>query len=123
YITATLPYLLLIVILIKGLTLPGSTDGILFYIRPDFDKLASVQVWLEAGIQVFYSLGPAWGPLFTMASFNKFNNNCYRDSIILSMISEGTSIFGGFAIFTIVGYMAHVAGKPVDKVVQAGRHK
>ncbi|XP_061168949.1 sodium- and chloride-dependent glycine transporter 2-like [Saccostrea echinata] len=120
YITATLPYLLLIVILIKGLTLPGSTDGILFYIRPDFDKLASVQVWLEAGIQVFYSLGPAWGPLFTMASFNKFNNNCYRDSIILSMISEGTSIFGGFAIFTIVGYMAHVAGKPVDKVVQAG---
>ncbi|XP_061180811.1 sodium- and chloride-dependent glycine transporter 2-like [Saccostrea echinata] len=120
YITATLPYLLLIVILIKGLTLPGSTDGILFYIRPDFDKLASVQVWLEAGIQVFYSLGPAWGPLFTMASYNKFNNNCYRDSVILTLVSEGTSIFGGFAIFTIVGYMAHVAGKPVDKVVQAG---
>jgi SNF family Na+-dependent transporter len=44
YITATLPYLLLTVILIKGLTLPGSIDGILFYIRPDFKKLASVQV-------------------------------------------------------------------------------
>jgi hypothetical protein len=38
------------------------------------------------------------------------------------LISEGTSIFGGFAIFTIVGYMAHVAGKPVEDVVQAGEY-
>nr|XP_022311573.1 sodium-dependent proline transporter-like isoform X2 [Crassostrea virginica] len=120
YVTATLPYLLLTVILIKGLTLPGATDGILFYIRPDFNKLANLQVWLEAGLQVFYSLGPAWGPLITMASYNKFHNNCYRDSIILTLVSEGTSIFGGFAIFTIVGYMAHQTGKPVDEVVQAG---
>lgn len=44
YVTATLPYLLLAVILIKGLTLPGAVDGILFYIRPDFNKLANVQV-------------------------------------------------------------------------------
>ncbi|XP_048735785.2 sodium-dependent proline transporter-like [Ostrea edulis] len=120
YVTATLPYLLLTVILIKGLTLHGSIDGILFYIRPDFNKLANVQVWLEAGLQVFYSLGPGWGPLITMASYNKFNNDCYRDSITLTLISEGTSIFGGFAIFTIIGYMAHIAGKPVEDVVQAG---
>ena len=45
----------------------------------------------------------------------------YRDSIILTLVSEGTSIFGGFAIFTIVGYMAHQTGKPVDEVVQAGK--
>lgn len=44
YVTATLPYLLLTVILIKGLTLPGAVEGILFYIRPDFNKLANVQV-------------------------------------------------------------------------------
>ena len=45
----------------------------------------------------------------------------HRDSIILTLVSEGTSIFGGFAIFTIVGYMAHQTGKPVDEVVQAGK--
>ncbi|XP_062616935.1 sodium- and chloride-dependent glycine transporter 2-like [Saccostrea cucullata] len=111
YVTATLPYLLLTVILIKGLTLPGATDGILFYIKPDFKKLANVQL--------FY-IGTTNSPLITMASYNKFHNNCYRDSIILTLISEGTSIFGGFAIFTIVGYMAHTAGKPVEDVVQAG---
>lgn len=44
----------------------------------------------------------------------------HRDAVTLTFISEGTSIFGGFAIFTIVGFMAHQAGKPVDEVVQAG---
>ncbi|XP_056016851.1 sodium-dependent proline transporter-like [Ostrea edulis] len=119
-IAVALLYILLAVILIKGLTLPGSIDGIIFYIRPDFNKLANVQVWLEAGLQVFYSLGSGWGSIIVKASYGKFSNNYFRDSIILTMISEGTSVFGGFAIFTIVGYMAHIAGKPVEDVVQAG---
>ncbi|XP_041357834.1 LOW QUALITY PROTEIN: sodium- and chloride-dependent GABA transporter 3-like [Gigantopelta aegis] len=103
YVTATLPYLLLLILLIRGLTLPGAVDGLIFYLKPDFGKLLEVQVWLEACLQVFYSLGPAWSGLITMASYNKFNNNCVRDSIIVSCISEGTSIFAGFVIFTILG--------------------
>lgn len=44
YVTATLPYILLTVLLIRGLTLPGSVDGILFYITPDFTRLKDFQV-------------------------------------------------------------------------------
>ena len=36
------------------------------------------QVWVQAAVQVFYSLGPAWGGLITMASYNKFNNDCLK---------------------------------------------
>ena len=44
YVTATAPYILLTVLLVRGLTLDGAIDGIMWYITPDFEKLASPQV-------------------------------------------------------------------------------
>lgn len=44
YVTATIPYLFLIIMLIKGLTLDGSVDGIRQFLAPDFSRLMSVQV-------------------------------------------------------------------------------
>ncbi|XP_076436470.1 sodium- and chloride-dependent GABA transporter 1-like [Babylonia areolata] len=120
YVTATAPYILLTVLLVRGATLPGAVDGILFYIKPDFAKLLEPQVWVEAALQVFYSLGPGWGGLIVMASFNKFQNNCLRDALILTLIGEGTSIFGGFPIFAVLGNMAYVSGQAIDKVVASG---
>lgn len=44
YFTATFPYLMLIVLLIRGLTLPGAGIGIQFYLYPDLGRLADPQV-------------------------------------------------------------------------------
>ncbi|XP_055996918.1 sodium- and chloride-dependent GABA transporter 3-like isoform X2 [Ostrea edulis] len=120
YVTATLPYILLTVLLIRGLTLPGSVDGILFYITPDFTRLKDFQVWIEAAVQVFYSVGIVWGPLVTLGSYNKFKNNCLRDSIILCIGGELTSVFGGLVVFAILGVMADKRGVTVDKVAKSG---
>nr|KAG5708015.1 hypothetical protein BaRGS_025153 [Batillaria attramentaria] len=120
YVTAVLPYIILTVLLVRGATLPGAVDGIIFYLKPDFNKLKDPLVWVEAALQVFYSLGPAWGGIVTMASYNKFHNNCLRDAISLTFVCEGTSIFGGFAIFSVLGYMAHQSGVPIEKVVSSG---
>ncbi|WAR07894.1 SC6A9-like protein [Mya arenaria] len=43
YVTATLPYVLLTVLLIRGVTLDGAVDGIKHYIYPDFSKLLKRQ--------------------------------------------------------------------------------
>ncbi|XP_013379913.2 sodium-dependent proline transporter [Lingula anatina] len=120
YVTATTPYIFLTILLIRGATLEGSLEGVKYYLTPDFSKLAEFRVWCEACLQVFYSLGPAWGGLITMASYNEFNNNIMRDSLLIPMINCGTSFYGGFVIFSVMGYMAKVAGLRVDEVVKQG---
>ncbi|XP_005105728.1 sodium- and chloride-dependent betaine transporter isoform X2 [Aplysia californica] len=120
YVTALLPYALLTIFLIRGCMLPGAVDGIIFYVKPDFEKLKSFTVWIEACVQVFYSLGPAWGGLITMASFNKFHNNCLRDVMIASLADGLTSFYGGFVIFAVVGFMAKEANVTVTEVATQG---
>ncbi|XP_077984736.1 sodium- and chloride-dependent glycine transporter 1-like [Glandiceps talaboti] len=120
YFTAPFPYFVLIVLLVRGVTLPGSLSGILFYITPQWKILKSARVWKDAATQVFYSLGIGWGGLPTLGSYNKFKNNCYRDSLFVATANCATSIFAGFVIFSIIGFMAHDAGLPIDQVVDQG---
>ncbi|XP_067652183.1 sodium- and chloride-dependent glycine transporter 1-like [Haliotis asinina] len=120
YVTALLPYILLTTILIRCIMLPGSSDGIAYYLKPDFSRLLDIQVWTEACLQVFYSLGPGWGIIVTTSSYNKFTAPTYRDSIILCIVSEGTSIFAGFVTFSVLGVMAERVGVSVTEVVSSG---
>ena len=44
YVTATVPYIFLTILLIRGLLLPGSAAGIRFYIMPNFKRLLQLKV-------------------------------------------------------------------------------
>lgn len=44
YFTALFPYVVLILLLLHGVTLPGALDGIIYYLKPDWTKLAVAQV-------------------------------------------------------------------------------
>ncbi|CAH1773216.1 unnamed protein product [Owenia fusiformis] len=120
YVTATAPYIFLVILLIRGLLLPGAMDGIKFYVTPDFKRLLDYKVWVEACLQIFYSLGPAWGGLITMSSYNKFHNNVYRDAIFVPCVNCGSSFFAGFVIFSVLGFMAKESGLNVKDVVKPG---
>lgn len=44
YITATMPYVVLFVLFIRGVTLPGSMEGIKAYLHIDFKRLNNLEV-------------------------------------------------------------------------------
>lgn len=44
YLTATFPYVMLFVLLVRGATLPGAAQGIIYYLKPDPARLADPQV-------------------------------------------------------------------------------
>ncbi|XP_046361805.1 sodium-dependent proline transporter-like [Haliotis rufescens] len=120
YVTAVMPFLLLTVLLIRSCMMPGSADGILYFLKPDFSHLLSVQVWLEALLQGFYSMNTTYGGLITMGSFNPFHNNCFRDVVLITLIGELSSIFCGLVVFSTLGFMANEAQLPISEVVTSG---
>ncbi len=44
----------------------------------DWARLRDQQVWIDAAVQIFYSVGAGFGVHMAYASYNKFHNNCYR---------------------------------------------
>ncbi|KAL3841567.1 hypothetical protein ACJMK2_019689 [Sinanodonta woodiana] len=120
YFTALFPYVVLFILFFRGVTLPGASAGIMYYITPRFEKLGQAQVWSDAAAQIFFALSPAWGGLITLASYNKFHNNCLKDTLIVAFGNILTSLFAGFVIFAIIGYLASELNMKVEDVVDEG---
>ncbi|XP_054879458.1 sodium- and chloride-dependent GABA transporter 2-like isoform X3 [Poeciliopsis prolifica] len=120
YFTATFPFVLLVVLFFRGMTLPGAFHGIKYYLYPNPSRLADPQVWMDAGTQIFYSYAICLGYMTTFGSYNKYNNNCYRDSFYLCLLNSGTSIVSGFAIFSVLGYMSTKQGVDISAVAESG---
>ncbi|KAM9561777.1 sodium- and chloride-dependent GABA transporter 2-like isoform 2-T2 [Salvelinus alpinus] len=118
--TATFPYVMLLVLFVRGVTLPGAIDGMFYYMYPNATRLADQQVWMDAGTQVFFSYAICLGYLTSLGSYNKYNNDCYKDSFYLCLLNSGTSFLSGFAIFSILGYMAGEQGVDISTVAESG---
>ncbi|XP_018428778.1 PREDICTED: sodium- and chloride-dependent creatine transporter 1 isoform X2 [Nanorana parkeri] len=110
YFTATFPYVVLLILLVRGAMLPGAVEGIVYYLKPDWSKLGTAQVWIDAGTQIFFSYAIGLGALTALGSYNRFHNDCYN----------GTSFFAGFVVFSILGFMANEQGVDISKVAESG---
>ncbi|XP_051927936.1 sodium-dependent neutral amino acid transporter B(0)AT1-like [Hippocampus zosterae] len=106
YITSTLPYVVLTIFLIRGLTLKGSLEGIKFLFTPDVNELMNPSTWLDAGAQVFYSFSLAFGGLISFSSYNSVHNNCEQDAVLISIINGCTSVYSATVIYSIIGFRA-----------------
>ncbi|XP_068598918.1 sodium- and chloride-dependent neutral and basic amino acid transporter B(0+)-like [Brachionichthys hirsutus] len=122
YFTATFPFLVILILLIRGVTLEGAGDGIKFFIgsKSNLTKLMEGEVWKDAACQTFFSISIAMGGVSTLASYSNFHNNLILDTVLVTLINHGSCVITGIAVFSILGHMAHISGKPVEAVVKEG---
>ncbi|XP_076578065.1 sodium- and chloride-dependent GABA transporter 2-like [Chaetodon auriga] len=120
YFTATVPYLLLLIIFFRGVTLPGAGEGLRYYLIPDFHVITDPGMWYDAGMLVLYSYTTCTGVLTALGSYNKYKYNCYRDCLALCCLNSATSIFAGFVVFSVLGFMAFEMNVPIYEVAASG---
>uniref|UniRef100_A0A1I7XTL3 Sodium-dependent neutral amino acid transporter SLC6A17 n=1 Tax=Heterorhabditis bacteriophora TaxID=37862 RepID=A0A1I7XTL3_HETBA len=121
YITATLPYLIIGILFVRGVTLDGAINGLNFYLfKPNFEKLWIFETWIAAATQMCFSLSIGFGGLLSLASYNKRNHNFYRDALIVIFCDSFMSIFGGCAVFSIMGFLSKHTGRDVTELIEGG---
>ncbi|EDW89035.2 sodium-dependent nutrient amino acid transporter 1 isoform X1 [Drosophila yakuba] len=121
YFLALFPYVIMGVLLVRAVTLPGSIDGIYYFIKPQWGKILDPKVWYAAVTQCFYSLSVCFGNIIMYSSFNKFGHNVHRDAAIVTGLDTMTSLLAGFTIFGILGHLAHEIGTDdIGSVVKGG---
>ncbi|XP_029184477.1 sodium- and chloride-dependent transporter XTRP3-like [Acropora millepora] len=106
YVTATLPLILLIIFFFRGVHLQGYQEGLALLFIPEFNRLTDPLVWLDAAVQIFYSLGVAYGSLIAFSSYNPIKNDSTKDAITVCLINCATSIYASVVVFCFIGFQA-----------------
>ncbi|MDI6840257.1 MAG: sodium-dependent transporter [bacterium] len=119
YVTVVLPWLILFVFVIRGLTLPGAIEGLRYYLTPDFSALRNIEVWRNAYAQVFFSLSIGFGIMIAYASHLPKKADIINNAFIVSLADAGTAFFAGFAVFATLGYYSGMQNLPVQEVVKS----
>nr|XP_018671876.1 sodium- and chloride-dependent GABA transporter 1-like [Ciona intestinalis] len=120
YFTTTFPYVILCVLFVRGVTLEGASNGMRKLFVPDFERLLSPQVWVEAASQAMYSFGVCYTGLTAFGSFNPRRNNYFKQAVFMIPIGCLTSIFMGLITFSFLGHIAHVNKVEITSVISSG---
>ncbi|KAL4701773.1 hypothetical protein H8959_015777 [Pygathrix nigripes] len=107
YFSSLFPYVVLICFLIRAFLLNGSVDGIRHMFTPKLEIMLEPKVWREAATQVFFALGLGFGGVIAFSSYNKRDNNCHFDAVLVSFINFFTSVLATLVVFAVLGFKAN----------------
>ncbi|XP_041113130.1 sodium-dependent neutral amino acid transporter B(0)AT2-like [Polyodon spathula] len=122
YFSSLFPYVVLVCFLVRALLLKGSLDGISHMFTPKLEMMLEPKVWREAATQVFFALGLGFGGVIAFSSYNKRDNNCHFDAVLVSFINFFTSVLATLVVFAVLGFKANIMNEKcvalnTDKII------
>jgi NSS family neurotransmitter:Na+ symporter len=92
---------LLLILIIRGITLPGAARGVQFLLRPDFTQITGESVLIALG-HAFFSLSLGMGAMITYGSYVDREQNLFLSSLSIAGLDTLVALLAGLAIFPAV---------------------
>lgn len=103
-----------VVISVFGLMQPGATDGLKYYLLPDFGRFSATTVLAAMG-QLFYSMSLAMGIMITYGSYMKEDASLEKSVRQIELFDTGIAFMAGLmiipAVFAFSGGSEEALGK------------
>ena len=113
--TVFAPVVLLLVMAVKGCTMPGAMDGLKILFVPDFTQLGDATLWVDAIGQVFYSLSIMMAIMFAYGSYVGDDADIAADAMIIAFSDMAISVLSGIVMFSTMGGTGML-----DKITESG---
>ena len=101
--TVFAPVILLVIMAVKGCTMPGAMDGIKMLFVPDVSAFADPTLWVDAIGQVFYSLSIMMAIMFAYGSYVGSDADIAADAMIIAFSDMAISVLSGIVMFSTMG--------------------
>lgn len=101
-VAVPLMWVFMIVLIVRGVTLPGGTDGVMYLFTPDLAGIAQPDVWKGAFSQMFFSLSLGLGTMTAYASYLPKDSDQVTNSFMVSLLNCGFEYIAGIAIFSML---------------------
>ncbi|MCL2609848.1 MAG: sodium-dependent transporter [Treponema sp.] len=113
-------FILMLIIIIRGLMLPGAAAGLNTLFTPDFHAMLNPRVWLAAYGHVFFSCSLASGVMVTYSSYLPKKSELTNSACIAGFSNSFFEILCAVGVFSILGFMAGQQGVPATEVATSG---
>ena len=113
--TVFAPVVLLLIMAIKGCTMPGAADGLRMLFVPDLSAFADPSLWVDAIGQVFYSLSVMMANMFAYGSYLHNDADVAADALIIAFSDMAISVLSGIVMFSTMGGTGML-----DKITDSG---
>src|SRR5690606_38606724 len=90
--------ILMLLVIVRSVTLPGASEGLTFYLKPDFSKITG-RVVLSAMGQAFFSLSLGMGAMITYGSYLSKKENLVTSGGYVALFDTFIALLAGFMIF------------------------
>ncbi|WP_131104251.1 sodium-dependent transporter [Ornithinimicrobium sufpigmenti] len=103
-------------LVVRAVTLPGSTTGLDAFFTPNWGALTDPAVWIAAYSQIFFSLSIAFGIMVTYSSYQRRKANMTSSGLIVAFANSSFEILAGIGVFATLGFMANQASIGIEEL-------